>query len=286
MTIAVTGATGHLGRLIIDALQARGVPAGGILALGRNTDRLAELAEVGLRTAAVEYDDRAALNAALAGVDTLMLVSGTDLGRRVEQHRNVVEAARAGGASRVVYTSGPHADTSPLSLMVEHRGTEAMLAEAGLPFTVLRNNWYTENYGSVLDQAERTGQYVASTGEGRVASANRAHYAEAAAVVLTTDGHEGRTYELAGDYAWNGSELAAALSAIVGREIVYVPLTTEQHISALITAGLDEGSAAFVAGMDAAIREGALADASGDLSRLIGRPTVPLLEGLRAAAGR
>jgi NAD(P)H dehydrogenase (quinone) len=285
MSVVVTGATGHLGRLVVTELLARGVAAADVVATGRRTEALADLAAQGVRVVASDYADAASLRAAFEGADAVLLVSGNEVGRRVEQHRNVVEAAKAAGVQRLVYTSAPRATTSDLVLAPEHKATEELLAASGLAVTVLRNNWYTENYVSTLEQARATGEVVASAGEGRVASATRADFAAAAAAVLTTPGHEGAVYELGGDTAWTHHELAAALGEILGREVTYRPVTPEEHLAVLTTAGLDEGTAGFVVALDGNIRTGALADVTGDLSRLVGRPTTPLVDGLRAAVG-
>ncbi|CAM5344027.1 SDR family oxidoreductase [Leifsonia shinshuensis] len=287
MTIVVTGATGHLGRLTVDALLDRGVPASDIRALGRSAERLAPLAERGVQTAVIDFEKPETLDTAFAGADALLLVSGSEVGQRIPQHRNAIDAAVRAGVGRLVYTSAPHADDTDLILAPEHAETERLLADSGLPVTVLRNNWYTENYVGQIDAAAATGELVGSAADGRVASASRKDYAEAAAVVLTTDGHDGAVYELAGDVAWTFDDLAAAVGELLGTSVVYRSVTPEEHGSALREAGLDEGTAGFVVALDGNIRDGALADAPGTLAELIGRPTTPLAAGLaeaRAAA--
>lgn len=283
MSIVVTGATGHLGRLVVEGLLDAGVPASEVVAVGRRVDRLADLAERGVRTARVDYSDRASLDAALAGADVLMLVSGSEVGQRVAQHGAAIDAARAAGVTRVVYTSAPAADSSPLVLAPEHKATEELLHASGLAVTVLRNGWYTENYLPALEQARATGEIVASVGDGRVASAPRADFAGAAVAVLTAAGHEGRTYELAGDHAWTHDELAAAVAEVAGRPVAYRSVTPEEHLEILRAAGLDEGTAQFVVALDGDTRRGLLAGGSSDLRDLLGRPTTPLVEALRAA---
>ncbi|WP_199421568.1 SDR family oxidoreductase [Actinotalea solisilvae] len=283
MSIVVTGATGHLGRLVVEGLLDAGVPASDVVAVGRRVERLADLAGRGVRTARVDYADRASLDAALEGAETLMLVSGSEVGRRVEQHAAAIDAAATAGVARVVYTSAPAADDTPLVLAPEHKATEELLRASGLAVTVLRNGWYTENYLPALEQARATGEIVASVGDGRVASAPRADFAGAAVAVLTTPGHEGRTYELAGDHAWTHDELAAAVSEVVGRPVAYRAVTPEEHLEVLRAAGLDEGTAQFVVALDGDTRRGLLAGGSSDLRDLLGRPTTPLLDALRAA---
>ncbi len=283
MTIVVTGATGHLGRLVVDSLLARGVDASAIRALGRSAERLAPLAALGVATAAIDFERPETLDPAFAGADALLLVSGSEVGKRLPQHRNAIDAAVRAGVGRIVYTSAPHADTSALVLAPEHAETERMLAASGLPVTLLRNNWYTENYVGQLDTAAATGELIGSAGEGRVASASRKDYAEAAAVVLSTPGHEGAVYELSGDTAWTFAELAETIGEILGRSVVYRSLSPEDHRAALLAAGLDEGTADFVVALDGNIRDGALAEATPTLRELIGRPTTPLREGLEEA---
>ncbi|MEY9851208.1 NAD(P)H dehydrogenase (quinone) [Leifsonia sp. EB41] len=280
MTIVVTGATGHLGRLTVDALLDRGVPAADIRALGRSAERLAPLAARGVQTAVIDFGKPETLDAAFAGADALLLVSGSEVGQRIPQHRNAIDAAVRAGVGRIVYTSAPHADDTDLVLAPEHAETEKLLAASGLPVTVLRNNWYTENYTGQVDVASATGELVGSAATGRVASASRKDYAEAAAVVLTTDGHDGAVYELAGDVAWTFDDLAAVIGELLGRPVAYRSVTPEEHGAALREAGLDEGTAGFVVALDGNIRDGALADATETLSELIGRPTTPLAAGL------
>jgi len=282
MTIAVTGATGHLGRLIVDDLIARGVAPAEIVAGGRRIETIADLAERGVRVVRADYDDPASLRDAFQGVESLVLVSGSAVGGRTAQHRAAIDAAKETGVRRILYTSAPKATTTPLILAAEHKATEELLAASGLTTVVLRNGWYTENYAGVLDQAEKTGEIIGSVGSGRVASASRIDYAQAAGVVLTTEGHDGAVYELSGDVAWDYPELAAAVAEVVGRPVVYRDLSPEEHLKALLAAGLDEGAAGFAVALDQDTKAGLLAETSGDLARLIGRPTTPLLEGLRA----
>ena len=283
MTIVITGATGHLGRLTVKALLDRGVAATDVVAAGRNADALRELAGLGVRTANIDYNDPASLAAAFVGADKVLLISGTAVGDRVAQHEAVIDAATVAGVGHLVYTSAPRADSTPLVLAPEHAATEALIRESSLPFTVLRNNWYTENYLDTAKQAIATGEIVGSAGDGRVASASRADFAAAAAVVLSTDGHQGRTYELAGDVSWTFDDLAAVLSDLAGRPVSYRSVTTEQHIEILKGFGLDVATAGFIAALDANIRDGALDSSSTDLRDLIGRPTTPLADGLAGA---
>ncbi len=281
MKIGVTGATGQLGRLVVEQLLKRCQPQD-LVAIVRDPAKAADLAEQGMTVRVAPYDDRAALEAALAGVDKLLLISSNEVGRRVPQHQNVIDAAKAAGVKHVVYTSAPKATTSSLVLAPEHKATEEYLAASGLTYTVLRNNWYSENYTQTIRNAAASGEIVSAAGQGRVASAPRADYAEAAAVVLTNEGHENKVYELGGDQAWDFYELAAIIAEVTGRPCTYKPVEAAELVDRMRQAGADEGTAAFVAALDTNIAEGALAEVTGDLSRLIGRPTTPMRETVKA----
>ncbi|QWT24608.1 SDR family oxidoreductase [Subtercola sp. PAMC28395] len=287
MSIVVTGATGHLGHLIVESLLARGVAPGDIIAAGRNPEKLDALQPLGVRIAVIDFTNPTSLAAAFEGADTLVLVSGSEVGQRIAQHSNAIDAANAAGISHIVYTSAPRASTSALILAPEHKATEEYLRASGIDFTILRNNWYNENYTRGLGQIAETGVYLASTSDGRVASASRADYAEAVAAVLTAENpsaHVNATYELSGDVAWNGAEFAVTLSDVLGREVAYSSVTADDHAAALRAAGLDEATIGFVTALDANIADGLLDKSSDDLSRLIGRPTTPVGVTLAAAA--
>lgn len=283
MTTVVTGATGHVGRLTIEALLARGVAPTDLVATGRRVETLGDLAALGIAVRRADYDDPATLDDAFAGATKLLFVSGSDVGRRMPQHRNVVDAAVRAGVRHLVYTSGPRADLSNLPVNPDHKATEEYIAASGIPATMLRNNWYHENYLPDLATARAGGEIVSATGTGRIASASRADYAEGAAAVLTQDGHEKKVYELGGDSAWDYDELVATLSQIVGHEVVRRDVSPDERHALLVAGGLPDDVAAFVVGIDTAIAHGALADVTGDLSRLIGRPTTPLATTLAAA---
>jgi len=286
MSILVTGASGQLGRLVVEALLARGVAPSEVVAAARRPEALDGLAARGVATARLDYDDPASARAAMAGVDRLLLVSGPVVGNRVAQHTAVIDAAAAAGVELLAYTSFSKAATTTMPLGAEHRGTETVIRASGLPYALLRNNWYSEGYLGTLAQARETGEVVASVGDGRVASVARADLAEAAAAVLATGGHENTVYELGGDHAWDYDELAEVLTDLLERNVVHRRITPEEHQAALVAAGAPEGAAAFAVSLDTGIREGWLGEVTGDLSRLVGRPTVPLIETLRAGLTR
>ncbi len=279
MTIAITGANGQLGRIVIEQLKAV-VPANQIIALVRSPEKAADL---GVEARAFDYDKLETLVPALAGVDKLLLISGSEIGKRIPQHQAVIIAAKEAGVPYIAYTSLLHADTNTLSLAPEHLGTEQALAASGIPHTLLRNGWYTENYTMSLPAAVQHNALIGSAGEGRISSASRADYAAAAVAVLTTDGHAGKTYELSGDSDYALSELAAEVSKQTGKDIPYVNLPEADYAAALVQAGLPEGFAAALASFDVEASKGALYDKGQTLSDLIGRPTTPLPEVVAAA---
>jgi NAD(P)H dehydrogenase (quinone) len=284
MKLGVTGATGQLGRLVVRQLLKTCKPAD-IVAIVRDPGKAADLAEAGVDVRAADYEDRPALDKAVAGLDKLLLISSSEVGKRFPQHQNVIDAAKAAGVKQVIYTSAPRATTSSLILAPEHKATEEYLAASGLDYTVLRNNWYTENYANSVKMAKESGELVTATGSGRVASAERGDFAEAAAAVLTGTGHEGKVYELSGDAAWGFDELAAAIADAAGCACSYKPVAPDDLKAAMIAAGLDEGTAGFVAALDANIAAGDLANATEDLKNLIGRPTKPLRETVKKLVG-
>jgi len=274
--ISVTAASGHLGRLVVTGLLDAGVPAAEVVAVVRTPGKVADLSARGVQVRQADYADTAALEAALQGTDRLLLVSGSEVGQRVAQHTNVLRAAEAAGVELIVYTSATKADDTPLPLAPEHIATERLIADSGLPAVVLRNNWYLENYDQQIAQAAQTGTLTGSSGSGRIAAATRADYAAAAVAVLTAGSPAPGVLELGGDDAFTLADLAAAVSTAAGREVAYTDLTPEQHVRTLLDAGLPEGTAQFVVGLDQAIAKGALDTGSTTLSELIGRPTTPL----------
>jgi NAD(P)H dehydrogenase (quinone) len=277
--IAITGATGQLGRLVVGHLK-RKAAAADLVAVVRSR---AKAADLGIAVREADYSKAESLEPALAGVETLLLISGNEMGQRAVQHRNVIQAARRAGVKRIIYTSLLHAATSPLDLAEEHRATEADLKASGIPHTILRNGWNTENYTNSIPGALAGGAFVGSAGDGRISSAPRSDYAEAAAAVLTGGGHDGKTYELAGDVAWTLADLAAEISRQAGKAIPYRNLPQADYASLLSGFGVPEGFAKAIAGWDVAASRGALFDDGRQLSRLIGRPTGSLAAAVSVA---
>jgi NAD(P)H dehydrogenase (quinone) len=274
--IAVTGATGQLGRLALAALRARG--AGDVVALVRNTG-----ADLGVPARAFDYTKPDNQVATLAGVDVLVLISSSDFNDRVGQHRNVIAAAKAAGVGRIVYTSILKGAANPMILAQDHIATEAAILASGLTYTILRNGWYTENYTGSLAASVAAGALIGSSGQGLISSAAREDYAQAIAVVALGAGHDGQIYELAGDSAHTMADFAAEVSRQTGKDIPYSDLTPQTYQEILQSFGIPEGFAFVLADCDTKARDGALYDTSATLSRLIGRPTTPISGPIAAA---
>ncbi|MCX5170855.1 SDR family oxidoreductase [Streptomyces antibioticus] len=281
MSIVVTGATGHLGRHVVEQLLEK-VPAREITAVVRDEAKAADLAARGVTLAVADYNTPETFDGLFAAGDKVLLISGNEFDKgRPQQHQVVIDAAKAAGVALLAYTSAP--GTLTAALADDHRATERALTASGVPYTLLRNGWYHENYTEQLAPVLEHDAVVSAAGEGRISSASRADYAAAAVAVLTGEGHENRTYELGGDEAWSLTEYAAELSRQTGREIVHTPVSTEALTGILTGAGLPEPFAAVLAGVDASIEKGELVVTGGDLSRLIGRPTTPVTEAITAA---
>jgi NAD(P)H dehydrogenase (quinone) len=279
--IVVTGATGQLGRLVIAALLKK-VPAAEIVAAVRNPEKAKDLAETGIQVRYADYSLPESWDEALKGADKVLLISSSEIGQRAHQHRSVIDAAKRSGVKLLAYTSVLHAGTSPLGLAAEHRETEALLGASGVPFVLLRNGWYTENYTAGVPVALAHGGVYGCAGDGRISSAARADYAEAAAAVLTSDNQAGRVYELAGDTSYTLTELAAEISRLSGKNIGYVNLPEAEYKSLLIKVGLPEVVAELLANSDTGASTNALFDDSRQLSKLIGRATTPLATAIAA----
>jgi len=274
MKIGVTGATGQLGRLVVEKLKQK-VATDTIVALVRNPEKAADL---GVEARAFDYTQPEILVASLKGIDKLLLISGNEIGQRLPQHKAVIEAAKQAGVKQITYTSILHADSSPLGLAGEHLATEVAIKESGLNYTILRNGWYTENYTGSAKGAVGAGAFIGNAGDGKIASAARVDYAEAAAVVLAGEGHENKTYELAGDEAYTLTELAAEISRQTGKTVPYNNLTEAEYAGILKSFGLPDGLAEMLADSDTGASKGGLFDDSHVLSKLIGRSTTPLAE--------
>jgi NAD(P)H dehydrogenase (quinone) len=284
MTIVITGATGQLGRHVVEALLERNVPAGEIVAAGRSIEKIADLAERGVQVRSMDYADAASVAEALKGARKLLLISGSEVGQRVEQHRTVIEAAKAEGVELLAYTSIANADTTGMKLAAEHQATEAILQESGVPFVLLRNGWYLENYTDQLPGTLEQGAIAGSAGQGRVSAASRADYAHAAAAVLVAGDQAGRIYELGGDEPFTMAELAAEISAAAGTHVSYQDLPPREYAGMLTGFGVPEAFAEILADSDLGIARGDLLVSSGDLRKLIGRPATSLAEAVRSAA--
>lgn len=279
MKIAVTGSTGHLGRLIVNKLKEK-VSTSDIVALARSKEKAADL---GVEVREADYMKPDTLESALTDIDTLMLISSSEVGQRAIQHHNIIEAAKKAGVKWIIYTSLLRADTSTIPLADEHAVTEEELKKSGIPFTILRNSWYTENYTGSIPGALAGGAFIGSAGEGKISSATRDDYADAAAVVLTTNGHQGKIYELAGDESYRLSDLAAEISRQTGKTIPYKNLPPGEFAAALKTFGLPEHIADALAEWEFAASEDQLFDDSRQLSTLIRRPTTPLATAVKDA---
>ena len=278
---AITGATGHLGRLALEALLDTTNPTQ-VVALARDPAKLADLAARGVEVRRFDYDAPQTLTPALAGIERLLLISSSEVGKRAPQHQAVIDAAKAAGVGFIAYTSILHADTSPMGLAAEHRATEAALKESGLTHALLRNGWYTENYVQSAPAALEHGALLGAAGEGKISGASRADYAAAAAKVLTGEATS-KTYELAGDEAFTLAQFAQALSEIAGKPVVSKDLPEADYAAALKGAGLPAPVAEMLAESDAKAAKGSLFDGGRVLSGLIGRPTTPFAETIAAA---
>lgn len=279
MKIAVTGATGQLGTLVVEELKKR-VPNENIVALVRTPEKASAL---GVEVRAFDYTQPEVMTKALAGIDRLVLISSNEIGQRASQHFNVIEAAGKAGVKWIVYTSLLHADSSTLNLADEHMTTEEALKGSGIDYTILRNGWYTENYTGSIGGALAGGAFIGSAGNGKISSASRADYAEAAAVAVTDESHKGKVYELAGDNYYTLADLAKEISNQTGKNIPYKNLTESEYTRILESFEIPAGLAAAIASWDVSASKDDLFDDSRQLSALIGRPTTPLSESVKAA---
>lgn len=283
--IAVTGATGHLGRLVMEQLLQK-VPADQLIAAVRSPEKARDLAARGVQVRKADYDAPETLEPAFRGADKLLLISANEIGKRERQHESAIRAAKKAGVGLLVYTSILRADTSSISLAAEHFATEQAIREAGIPFVILRNGWYLENYTENLGPALQHGVLLGAAKDGRIAAAARADYAAAAVAVLTSAGHEGKVYELAGDTSFTMAELAAEVARQSGKPVTYQDMPAEKYAETLRGFGLSGPIADMLASADAGIARGDLDDRGGELRRLIGRPTTPLARAVEDALKR
>ena len=282
--IVIAAASGQLGRIVVEKLIERGVNAADIRAVVRSPDKVADFAARGVEVVPGDYTKPETLGPAFMGADRLLLISSVATNEdRISQHRNAVAAPAEAGVGQVLFTSIPQAETNPLEVAVSYLDTEVAIREAGLPYVFLRNNWYFENTTASLGSALEHGALVGAAGDGRIAYATRADYAEAAAAVLTTDGHAGKAYELTGDQAYTQAELAAEVSRQTGQEVAYVSLPEAEYRATLEGFGIPPWFAMLLADGDARIAEGAMAAATDDLSVLLGRPTTSLSDAVAQA---
>lgn len=274
MKIAITGATGQLGRIAVEKLKGK-TAAENLVALVRTPEKANDL---GIEARAFDYSKPEILVDSLKGIDKLFLISGNEIGQREIQHKNVINAAKQAGVKEIVYTSLLHAATSKMALAPEHLATEKYLETSGLKYTILRNGWYTENYAGSIPGSIQAGAFIGSAGDGKVSSATREDFAEAAAVVLTTNGHENKIYELAGDKAYTLADLAEEVSKQTGNNLPYQNLTQAEYTAALVSMGLPESFAKVLVDSDLNAEKGSLYSDDKTLSKLIGRPTTSLEE--------
>lgn len=282
-TYGVTGATGQLGQLVLDALAEKVSPQD-IVAFGRDLSKLEAHKARGITARAMDYDKPDTLVAALEGIDRLLLISGNALGERPRQHGNVIDAAAKAGVSYIAYTSILDAENTPIGLGAEHKATEEALAKSGIPHDLLRMGWYSENYVGSLAPQVGAGVITGAQGAGRISSAPRADLAAGAAEVLV-NGTGGEIYNLAGDESWTMEDFAAEVSRQSGKEVRYQDMSEGDYAKSLEAVGLPDFIAAVVANSAFATSKDALHDDSRTLSRLIGRPTTPIAETIRQALG-
>lgn len=279
MKIGITGATGQLGKLVVEHLKEK-TTAENIVALVRNPEKAKEL---GVEARAFDYINSENLQEQLSGIDQLLLISSNEIGQRAKQHANVIQAAKKAGIKWIVYTSLLHADTTSINLAGEHLETEKALKESGIAYTILRNGWYTENYTTSIGGALAGGAFIGSAGSGKISSAARNDYAEAAAVVLSDEKYKGKVFELAGDSAYTLSDLAAEISKQTGKELPYRNLPEEEYAKILESFNMPEFFARAIASWDIGVSKGDLFNDSKELSKLIGRPTTSLETSVKEA---
>ena len=279
MKTAVTGATGQLGQLVVEQLKKR-IANEEIVALARNLEKASGL---GVEVREFDYTKPEIMVESLKGIDHLLLISGSEFGQRAAQHTNVINAAKKAGVKWIVYTSLLRADTTGINIAGEHLASEKTLKESGIAYTILRNGWYSENYTMSIPGAIKGGAFLGSAKDGKISSAPRADYAEAAAVVLSDEGYKGKTFELAGDSSYTLSDLASEVSKQTGTSIPYKDIPEQEYGNILINIALAEGFAHALANWDVSASKGDLYCDTNDLTRILGRPTTPIAASVKVA---
>lgn len=277
MKIGVTGATGQLGKLVVEQLKKK-VGKENVVALVRNPEKAKDL---GVETRPFDYNNSEGLDVQLKDIERLLLISSNEIGKRARHHKNVIEATKNAGVKWLVYTSVLHADSTTLNLAGEHLETEKMLKNSGVNYTILRNGWYTENYTGSIGGALAGGAFIGSGGSGKISSAARVDFAEAAATVISDESYKGKVYELAGDNAYTLADLAAEISKQTGKTIPYRDLPETEYAKILESFDIQKGFAQAIASWDVSVSKGDLYDNSMQLSKIIGRPTTSMAESVR-----
>ena len=281
--IAITGANGQLGQLVIRHLLTK-TPASNIIALVRNPEKAQALKALGVNVRIADYNEPATLTTAFEGVKKLLLISGSEIGQRVPQHKAVILAAKEANVELFAYTSILKASDSPLGLAQEHAVTEQLINEAKLPAVILRNGWYNENYTQGIAGVLEHGAVVGAAENGLLSTAARNDYAEAAAVVLTsTQAQAGKVYELAGDSGFTLAQYAQEIAQQSHKNIAYQAMSEAEYADLLVSVGLPKAIADLLADTEAHAAHGWLAESSGTLSQLIARPTTTIAESIKEA---
>ena len=280
--IAVAGANGHLGQLVVAGLVER-VPGNQVIAAVRSLEKATSLRSLGVQVREADYTRPETLRTALSGAKRVLLISAADVNQRFRLHKAVIDEAKEAGVEQVVYTSLLRADSSEIFLAREHKQTEDYIRASGLPFVILRNGWYLENHTGTLREDVEHDVLVGSSANGRFASASRADYAAAAVAVLTQSIAGNEIFELAGDQSFSMAELAAEVSQQIGRDISYRNLSAQGYANVLVALGLPQTAVDVIVDADARAIQGDLDSTCHDLSKLIGRPTTTLFAAVRSA---
>ena len=288
-TLLVTGATGQLGKLVLDQLLGSGVEPARIIATSRDTAKLADYTAKGVQARVADFDDPASLDKAFAGADRILIISTDALdqpGKRLKQHLAAVTAAKKAGARHILYTSMPSPETSVIPFAPDHLGTENAIKATGIPYTILRNGWYMENLFMALPHALETGQWYSSSGEGRLAHIARADAAKAAAAALASAVNESRTYTLTGGEQRSTDEIAALVAKASGKRLDVVHISDEALAGGLKGAGLPDFLIPIVVSFDANTRGGHINMVTNDVTSLTGATPVKLGAFLEASKAR